>query len=189
VHKAQIYYPDCPEGFIVNLARAGDRGAFADLVRRRQSGVRNLMLRCCGDRTLADDLAQQVFMQVWLKLASLKKAGAFGGWLKRLAVTTWLQYLRKKDALRGATEHADTHGASQDATSIAMDLDRCLARLSDSARLCVVLSYHEGMSHREISDLTKIPLGTVKSHINRGAEQLRDCLSAYRDQTEKEDSR
>lgn len=72
MHKAQDHYPDCPEALIVSLARTGDRSAFADLVRRRQSSIRNLMRRFCSDTTLADDLAQQVFLQVWRKIHTLK---------------------------------------------------------------------------------------------------------------------
>ncbi len=60
-----------------------------------------------------------------------------------------------------------------------MDLDNALAILPGRARLCVVLSYHERMSHGEIAALTGMQLGTVKSHIRRGAEQLRELLSAY----------
>ena len=55
--KAREYYPKCPEALIVSLAQDGDRGAFEELVHRRQSAVRNLMRRCCRDPSLADDLA------------------------------------------------------------------------------------------------------------------------------------
>jgi RNA polymerase sigma-70 factor (ECF subfamily) len=62
-----------------------------------------------------------------------------------------------------------------------LDLDAALATLPPQARLCVVLAYSEGMSHAEISDATAIPLGTVKSHIARGAARLREILHAYGD--------
>ena len=62
----------------------------------------------------------------------------------------------------------------------AMDLDRALATLPEAVRLCVVLSYHEGMTHGEIAAFTELPLGTVKSHITRGTEKLRQILSAYK---------
>jgi RNA polymerase sigma-70 factor (ECF subfamily) len=62
-----------------------------------------------------------------------------------------------------------------------MDLDRALAILKENVRLCIVLSYHEGMTHDEISDFTGIPVGTVKSHIRRGSERLRELLAAYTD--------
>jgi RNA polymerase sigma-70 factor (ECF subfamily) len=188
VQRAQDYYPDCPEPFLVSLARTGDRSAFAEIVRRRQSPIRNLMRRFCGDYTLADDLAQQVFLKVWLNIRSLRRASAFNAWLKRLAVSVWLQHIRKKDALRGSNELSGLEGPHRESTSVGMDLDRALATLSETGRLCVVLSYHEGMSHREIADVTQMPLGTVKSHIRNGARHLRQILSAYDDQPDAEDS-
>ena len=185
---AHDYFPQCPEALIVSLARSGDRGAFAELVRRRQSSVRGLMRRCCNDVTLADDLAQQVFLKAWLKIRTLKHHNAFGSWLKRLAINTWLQYLRKNDALRNADELVDFDIQHQEQGSIGMDLDGALALLPDTVRLCLVLNYQEGMSHREVEESTGIPLGTVKSHINRGAERLRLLLSAYNEGPGKESS-
>jgi RNA polymerase sigma factor (sigma-70 family) len=182
VQEAQNYYPDCPEAMVVTFARTGDRHAFEELVRRRQSGIRNLMRRCCNDSTLADDLAQQVFLQVWQKIHTLKQAAAFGGWLKRLAVSVWLQYLRKKDALTDAEALADSDTLQHESTSLSMDLDQALASLSSTVRLCIVLSYHEGLSHREIAEVMAIPLGTVKSHISRGTDRLQQILAAYREE-------
>jgi DNA-directed RNA polymerase specialized sigma24 family protein len=60
-----------------------------------------------------------------------------------------------------------------------MDLDAALATLPPDVRLCVVLAYNEGNSHPEIVALTGLPLGTVKSHIARGAARLRDTLADY----------
>jgi len=60
-----------------------------------------------------------------------------------------------------------------------LDLDRALAQLTRTERLCVVLAYNEGMSHGEISAATALPLGTVKSHVRRGSQRLRVLLSAY----------
>ena len=177
--RAQDYYPDCPEPFLVSLARSGDRFAFEELVRRRQSQVRNLMRRLYNDATLADDLAQQVLMKVWLNIRQLKKAGAFNAWLKRLSVNVWFHYLRKNDALRGAGELKGTERPSEETPAVGVDLDRALMELSPHVRTCVVLSYNEGMSHREIAEATGMPLGTVKTHIRNGAQQLQDILSAY----------
>ncbi len=174
---------------VVGLARAGDRDAFAELVRRRQSWIRNLMRRCCGDFALADDLAQQVFLQAWRNIRRVRQPNTFGAWLRRVAITTWLQHLRTNDPLRDADEYDETKRAHQDATSVAMDLDRALARLSNPERLCVVLSYHDGMTHGEIAELTDIPLGTVKSHIRRGTQRLQQILSAYADTPLSEQSR
>ena len=121
------HYAAGPEALVVSLASNGDRDAFAELVRRRQSWIRNLMGRCCGDASLADDLSQQVFMQAWRKIRQLKEADKFGSWLKQLAVNEWLQYLRKHDVLRGANSDEDITMSKHDKRSVAMDLDRAIA--------------------------------------------------------------
>ncbi len=177
--QTHAQYGTSPEAVIAALARDGDRDAFAELVRRRQSWIRNLMRRLCGDAHLADDLAQQVFLQAWRNIGQLRQPGRFGAWLKRLAVTVWLQHVRRHDALVQAAEIDETAMAPPAAPGLAMDLDRALATLPEAVRLCIALSYHEGMTQDEIADLVGLPLGTVKSHIRRGAERLRQLLSAY----------
>ena len=174
-------YADSPEALIVGLACGGDRDAFAVLVGRRQSWLRNLLRRCCGDASLADDLAQQVFLQAWRKLPHLRRPDRFGPWLRRLAINTWLQHRRAKDALRDADAVDDNAPAPPAAPGVAVDLDRALAALPDPVRLCVVLSYRDGLTHGEIADAAGLPLGTVKSHIRRGTQRLRQLLSAYRE--------
>ena len=65
-------------------------------------------------------------------------------------------------------------------TAERLDLDAALALLAPAARICVVLSYQEGLSHAEISTMTALPIGTVKSHVTRGAARLREVLKDYR---------
>ena len=182
------YYSRSPEALLVGLARNGDRNAFAELVQQRQNWIRNLMRRCCGDMNLADDLAQQVFMQAWRTIPQLQRSDRFGGWLKRLAINVWLQHQRRGDPLKHADEYDESAPPHKDATSVAMDLDRALATLADEVRLCIVLSYHERMTHGEIAELTGLPLGTIKSHIRRGTQRLQKLLSAYRDTPRVEES-
>jgi RNA polymerase sigma-70 factor (ECF subfamily) len=173
------YLSRSPESILVRLARNGNRNAFSELASRRQAWIRNLMRRSCGDMTLADDLAQQVFLQAWRSLPQLRDASRFGPWLKRLAVNVWLQNRRRNDPVRGAEVLRDEAAATDDAARIAMDLDAALATLADDARICIVLAYHEGMTHDEIGNLTGMPVGTVKSHIRRGTLRLREQLAAY----------
>lgn len=166
---------------MVSLARTGDDKAFEELVRRRQSWIRNLMRRLCGDPTLGDDLAQQVFLQAFRDLRRLRDPKKFPGWLKTLAVNTWRQHWRKNDALRGAEEIGETHQAQSHSAGMALDLARALELLSPEVRACVVLSYYEGLSHGAIAELLEMPLGTVKSHIRRGTQTLQMSLDAYAD--------
>ena len=81
-----------PESVLVGLSRTGNRDAFAELVDRRQTWIRNLMRRCCRDVELADDLSQQVFMQAWHTIHQLHDVNRFAPWLKRMAINTWLQH-------------------------------------------------------------------------------------------------
>jgi RNA polymerase sigma-70 factor (ECF subfamily) len=172
-------YEISPESLVVRLAARGDRQAFEELVRRRQSWVRNLMRRMSRDAALADDLAQQVFIRAWHTLAQLQHPDRFPGWLKRVGVNVWLQHQRKKDVLHASETVEDLDEPVADTAGAAIDLDRALALLPNDVRLCVVLSYHAEMSHAEIAEASSLPLGTVKSHIRRGTEKLESLLSAY----------
>jgi RNA polymerase sigma factor (sigma-70 family) len=85
------------EAVVIGLAASGETSAFDELVRRKQSGVRSLMRYLSHDAALAEDLAQQVFVEMWKSLPRLESPRAFHGWLKRIAVNVWLQHARKKD--------------------------------------------------------------------------------------------
>ena len=166
------------EASIVTLACAGDRAAFAELVRRRQASIRSLLRRLCRDTALADDLAQETFMQAWKSIRGLRSAQAFGAWLRQLAVTAWLRHRRGSEKFTHLEEvHEPT---SLPALHESMDLDAVLSILHPRARLCLVLSYHEGMTHNEIAAAAQMPVGTVKSDIVRATARCRELLSAYR---------
>jgi RNA polymerase sigma-70 factor (ECF subfamily) len=166
------------EAVLVVAARLGELRAFDELVRRRQSHLRNVLRRLCRDPSLADDLAQDTFLQAWKQIRGLRADAAFGAWLRRIAVTMWLQHIRRVESFEqlDVDDVGETH---LPAVTEQVDLDAALEKLSSHARLCVVLSYCEGMSHGEIAELTQIPLGTVKTHIVRGVEKLKILLSTY----------
>lgn len=175
------YYAKGPEPLIVSLAARGDRDAFTELVRRWQPWLRNLMRRCSGNPVLADDLAQRVFLKAWRNIRRLKQPERFGAWLKKTAINEWIDHQRKHGRFR-EDEFDDGLLAAPPVTAAeAIDLDTALATLPDAVRLCIVLSYHERLSHREIAELTGLPAGTIKSHIRRGSSKLREILSAYGD--------
>lgn len=168
---------------VIALACAGDDSAFAEVLRRRQARVRKFMYHLCRNQAQGDDLAQQVFLAAWQAMKNLRSAVAFDAWLKRIMVNTWLQEARRgKLETTSDVELADL-ASHHDGTAVRMDLDAALATLPNHMRLCVVLAYNEGMAHPEIAALTGLPLGTVKSHISRGAARLREVLSDSGDQS------
>jgi RNA polymerase sigma-70 factor (ECF subfamily) len=167
------------EAAVVALAIRGDAVAFTELVHRRQSWLRNFLRRLCRDPALADDLAQQVLLQAWRALPRLQSVAAFGAWLRRLALNAYLAQLRSRPPPAITLDAQQLESAAVTTLGEQLDLDRALGRLPRDERLCVVLAYSEGMSHSEISAALQLPLGTVKSHVRRGAERLRALLHAY----------
>lgn len=168
------------EAILAALAISGDDAAYGELVRRRQAQIRDLLRRLCRHPALADDMAQQAFLQAWRRIGTLEAPGAFGGWLRQIAVSTWLQHLRAQASRpEGSPGTAATEPVHEPTVAERLDLDRALAQLAPDVRLCIVLAYGERMSHREIAQATDLPLGTVKSHITRGAARLRQLLHSY----------
>ena len=121
-------YGDIAEANLVTLAALGDERAFAELVKRRQATVRGLLRRLCGNAALADDLAQETFVQAWRSLKQLRNAAAFGGWLKQVAVRTWLQYARKAKLALEPLDEAGTLEAVSAPPGERIDLDRARGR-------------------------------------------------------------
>jgi RNA polymerase sigma-70 factor (ECF subfamily) len=169
------------EPALLVLAQSGDDEAFGELVRRRQSGVRGLLRRLSGDAALGDDLAQDTFVRAWLTLGQLRDRSAFGGWLRQIAVNVWLQHARRASVPLDFVSGDELEQAAPVDRPVRLadriDLDAALTRLRAPERLCVVLAYSEGMSHGEIAAATGLPLGTVKSHLSRGAARLRRWLA------------
>ena len=163
---------------VIKVVSAQDTAAFGELVRRHQSQVRNFLRKLAGDVTLADDLAQDCFMHAWDKLQTFSGRGSFIGWLLKVAYTTFLQSKRKSkryaEILQEAGHVADLESVSHTTWSgETTDLDKFLAILSEEERAIMVMSYACGLSHREISDATDMPVGTVKSVIFRGKQKIR----------------
>jgi RNA polymerase sigma factor (sigma-70 family) len=175
---------EASEPAVVALAMNGDDAAFGELVRRRQDPIRQLLRRLTRNPALADDLAQQAFVTAWKSIRTLRSPAAFGAWLRKLAVNCWLQWARSQKQEVALDESAAADRGWVSTVAERLDLDGALATLPRDARLCVVLAYSEGMSHAEISDSTAIPLGTVKSHVARGAARLREILQGYGDRNE-----
>jgi RNA polymerase sigma-70 factor (ECF subfamily) len=173
---------------------ADDRHAFTELVKRHQSSVRACLRKLtAGNYALADDLAQETFVLAWRNLKSFRQEARFSTWLYRIATNCWLAQARKRheellgerDADVGEDEAGDAAppgGASGDhagASTMKIDLERALARLSDGERAAIVQCYHNDLSHEEAAYVLGVPVGTVKTHILRGKQKLRMALAAW----------
>jgi RNA polymerase sigma-70 factor (ECF subfamily) len=169
--------PTAAEAGLIVLAQRGDDSAFDELVRRRQTWIRGLLRRWSGDAQLADDLAQETFVRAWKHLRRLESPPAFGGWLRQIALNVWLDFARRRNVPLAELPERDTSDAAPVDSGAAIDLERALAALRPPERLCIVLVLAEGMSHAAVARATRIPLGTVKSHLARGTAKLRALLT------------
>ena len=177
--KTAATYSGNEDQYLVALAvSAQDTAAFGELIRRHQSQVRNFLRKLSGDVAAADDLAQDCFLHAWNKLQTFTGQGSFIGWMLKIAYTTFLQSKRRTRRYSqvldevGHVAVAESKNYTQGFDE-APDVDKLLAVLTVEERAIVVISYACGLSHREISDATGLPTGTVKSVIFRSKEKIR----------------
>jgi RNA polymerase sigma-70 factor (ECF subfamily) len=166
------------------FAAAGGRGEFGELVRRHGSAVRALLRRMGADGSLADDIAQDAFLQAYERIAEFRGEGTFVSWVRRIAARLYLKR-RRKDAqlvLEADPREPDAPATADQAGRI--DLDEALKILSPAERMCVSLCYGAGLSHSEVSQALNTPLGTVKSHVRRGLDKLRERMAPQGGQVE-----
>ena len=171
------------DALIRRIVKFDDRAAFATLVRRYQCELRNSLTRMCqGDRALADDLSQEVFIKVYRYLRAFKGNSSFRTWLYRIAWNTFLNECKKKSLdyfpdVEEALEADHNNGLTRYGAQ--RDIEKALARLNDVQRLVIDLNLQRGFSHQEIVNITGMPLGTVKSHIQRARGLLQSLLADW----------
>jgi RNA polymerase sigma factor (sigma-70 family) len=161
-------------------AALGERSAFGELVRRHGSAVRGLLRRLGADPALADDLAQDAFLAAFEQIAEFRGEGTFQAWVKRIAARLYVRRWRRDkrtDLMADTPELETAQDANQSEAARRIDLDAALNTLSAAERLCVSLCYGGGLSHAEAADALNTPLGTVKSHVKRGLDKLRERLA------------
>jgi len=164
---------------LAHIRASGDTAAFGELVRRHEVRIVTLLRRLtAGDRALADDLAQETFLAAFRHLARFRGESTLATWLVRIAVRQYLSEVRKR-----RPEPVEQLDEASDAVDLdaRIDLDRGLAHIRDEQRLALVLAHEHGMTHAEIAELTGWPLGTVKTHANRGRAALRAQLEEGND--------
>jgi RNA polymerase sigma factor (sigma-70 family) len=159
------------------LAAAGDRAAFGELVRRHNPAVRGLLMRMGADPASADDLAQDAFIAAFGAVAEFRGEGTFAAWVKRIAARLYIKRWKKRLRLAEESEAPVSLVGGEGEAAQRMDLDDALRELSEAERVCVSLCYGAGLSHTEASEALGVPLGTVKSHVKRGLDKLRNRLA------------
>jgi len=150
---------------------------FEQLVDRHQSMVFSLALRMTGDRGLAEEIAQDVFLELDRNLGKIENAAHACFWLRRVAMNRSADALRRRK-VRGMdlwVEMEEGYGvaAEERGSPLGARLEQLLATLSEPQRAALVLRYQEDLTPEEIAATLETPLATVKSHLQRGLKLLR----------------
>jgi len=162
---------------------AGNQAAFGDLVRRYQSPIRQFLRRlAAGDHALADDIAQETFLKMFTSVASFRGEASISTWLHTIAYRTFLRHVASNARMQFVSDEDMPEALSVAPTAMSdILLEQMMKHLSLNERLMVTLSFSAGMSHGEIAEVTKVPLGTIKSHINRATKKLARLLRSERE--------
>ncbi len=168
---------------LVTRAQHGDRNAFSELVDLHARGVLNVIYRMCGDEQLAEDAAQEAFIQAWLHLPSYRPQTPLRNWLYRIAVNAATDKFRKeKRILPNDIEDLHLTDERPGPESLVSQRERtvliqnAVLSLPEASRAVLVLREYEGMSYHEIADALDIPVGTVMSRLNYARKLLKDKL-------------
>jgi RNA polymerase sigma-70 factor (ECF subfamily) len=169
--------PAAPDEF--ERARAGEPAAFAALVRRQQRLVYGIALRMLGNAAHAEDLAQEVFLQLYRNLAKLASAEHVEFWLRRVTTHRAIDRLRAQRLMQWAPLEAAADipaGESGEDALRDAELRRLVLELPPAARAVVLLRYQQDLEPTEIARTLDMPLNTVKSHLKRSLAVLRGKL-------------
>ena len=181
---------------LLGRAGLGDRAAFATLYERTSSHLYAVVLRINRDRAQAEDILQEVYVNVWRAARSFDAAQSQPlTWLTSIARNRAIDSLRRgqtQPRLQGGAQ-GGTDGEEEDVYDTVADdapgpldllsratdaraLGECMDKLTALQRQSVALAFYQGLSHAEVADQLRQPLGTVKSWVRRALLTLKSCL-------------
>jgi RNA polymerase sigma-70 factor (ECF subfamily) len=170
---------------LARAAAAGDSEAFEKIYELHNRRVYSLCLRMLGNATQAEDLTQEVFLQLYRKISSFRGDSAFTTWLHRMTVNQVLMHFRKRGVkLEHTTEEGEftnlTETPLQSTRRISLVdrivLEKAIAQLPPGYRTVFVLHDVEGYEHEEIATTLGISVGTSKSQLHKARMRLRELI-------------
>lgn len=177
--------------------KRGDRAAFAELVEKFKQPVCNFVFRTLRDETEAEDVAQNVFLQVWKSRDRYERTAKFSTWLFTIARNLCLNEIRRRSR-HPAESLEESHAEHDDLPSrqyedkkiflptdnvlhgeLAKKIEEALAELPENQRTAILLCRQDELSYEEIAEVLDCSLSATKSLIHRGRETLKEKLKPY----------
>lgn len=171
---------------LVRSCRDDDARAWSELVRRYSPLVYRIGFRVLGNQQDAEDASQETFMSAYRSLNTYDSTRPFSPWIARVAYNSSLKRLRASGSGRTTTLESepaasDESGTGPEAGAIRAEekalIVAALTRLAAQDRVLLDLRYREGLSHAEVSEVTGIPVNTVKTRVFRARGYLKNILS------------
>jgi RNA polymerase sigma-70 factor (ECF subfamily) len=195
-----VDYGELSDKDVIAQAREGRESAFRELIHRYERPVFSVIYRMIRDRELAEDLAQDTFIKVLNALDKYDPSYKFSSWIFKIAHNTTVDHLRKKRpdtlSLEGSP-HARTQEQAEatsftpvdtaedpeyytESQEIGSEIEEAIGELRPEYREAILLWHVEGRPYDEIAQIMDLPLGTVKTYIHRGRNELRQKLEHLR---------
>lgn len=164
---------------LIQAAAKGDRHAYQRIYQSHIGQVYALCCRLTGDASLAEDAAQEVFIQLWKKIGNFQGGSKFSTWLHSVTANITISYMRKqKGWWQRMFNIEDTEAANaeaEQATDVS-ELDKHIRRLPERARVVFVLHAIEGHRHEEIAQMLDMAVGTSKAQFHRAKQLLKEWM-------------
>ncbi len=183
------------EELLRRYCRQGDEAAFEELVRRYHRELFGYLCRLLGDRTAAEDVFQNTFLQLHAKCRQFDPRRKVRPWLYRIATNQAIDYQRRHRRHRAASLQQSVSsdgqgtsllelaaGTARQPEHLAMQEEdrrrvlQAMNELSDAARQVIELVYYQGLKYREAAEVLDIPVGTVKSRLHAALRKLDQAL-------------
>ncbi len=163
-------------GALLDRSVRGDASAFGGIVRANQSMVYSIAYSFLRDSALAEEVAQEVFLDLYRNLRRIESGAHLVSWLRRVAVNRCIDYTRKRkrEGLTPLDSAPEPAAAASHADPMASErLRKLVASLPEKQRAIVILRYQEDMDPTEIAAELEMPVNTVKSKLHRALALLR----------------
>ena len=186
VVSSRVEWDEQDDAQFVKASQQGDQDAFAVLVQRHQRRVFRLSLRILQDDEDAGEITQEVFLAAWQGLPAFRGEARFSTWLYRITYHCCLRQLerRKRERSLHAVIQAEQILEDKQAEDILDLRDRQaivreqLEQLPTSYRVVLILRHFHEMTYEEMANILSVPVGTVKTHLFRARNLLKDRLLA-----------
>lgn len=186
------------EAAILERIRQGDESGFELLVKEHTGKIVGLAWKLTGNRDDAEDLAQEAFLRLHRSLHSFRGDSRIGTWLYRTTTRLAIDHLRRErikrklfffrqdneapDPVELASDQRHNPGQTYQVNEAMQRLRNSLSQMSTRQQVIFTLRHYEGLALKEIAEHLDLEIGTVKSHLHRAVNQLRNDLAGFKEE-------